>query len=144
MLRIQQQKNIILHPARRFWINVLNGYMEKFLVRNMSSFTGLIRMTRFGTQSKTFCLPLFNDPLIVYDGKWSSVGGRIMATVNIREALLQEVSVLPTGYCPEVLDFISSLKTNRQPAIPETMLLSEEALAEDWDSPEDNEAWANL
>ena len=67
-----------------------------------------------------------------------------MSTVNIRESLLQEVSVLPTGYCPEVLDFITSLKANRQPAIPDTMLLSEEALAEDWDSPEDNEAWVNL
>ena len=67
-----------------------------------------------------------------------------MATVNIKEALLQEVNVLPTGYCPEVLDFITSLKGNRQSVIPETMLLSEEALAEDWDSPEDNEAWANL
>ena len=67
-----------------------------------------------------------------------------MSTVNIRESLLQEVNVLPTGYCPEVLDFIASLKGNRQPAIPDTMLLSEEALAEDWDSPEDNEAWVNL
>ena len=32
------------------------------------------------------------------------------ATASIREALLQEVSVLSPGYCSEVLGFIESLK----------------------------------
>ena len=49
-------------------------------------------------------------------------------TASIRETLLREVSVLPSDYCPEVLDFIESLKANRQSAIPET--------ADDWDEDE--------
>jgi hypothetical protein len=42
-----------------------------------------------------------------------------MSTVSIRETLLQEVSILPTTYCPEVLDFIETLKTNRQSVPPQ-------------------------
>ena len=34
------------------------------------------------------------------------------ATASIREALLQEVSVLSPDYCSEVLGFIESLKTD--------------------------------
>jgi hypothetical protein len=67
-----------------------------------------------------------------------------MATVNIRETLLQEVSIIPTDFCPEVLCFIESLKAKRQPAIPETMLLSEAALSKDWDTEEEDDAWASL
>ena len=67
-----------------------------------------------------------------------------MATANIKEALLREVSVLPSVYYVEVLDFIESLKGKRQPVIPETMLLSEAALSKDWDTEEENNAWASL
>ena len=71
-------------------------------------------------------------------------------SVSIRETLLQEVNILPVAYCPEVLDFIESLKANRQadfagvPAIPETMLLSELALSKAWDTKAEDDAWANL
>jgi hypothetical protein len=54
------------------------------------------------------------------------------------------VSVLPTDYCPAVLDFIESLKTQCQPAIPETMLLSEAALSKDWNTEDENDAWLRL
>jgi len=67
-----------------------------------------------------------------------------MTRVNTKETLLREVSVLPSAYYAEVLDFIESLKTNRQPAIPETMLLSESALSKDWDTEEDDKAWESL
>ena len=67
-----------------------------------------------------------------------------MSITNIKETLLQEVNVLPSVYHSEVLDFIVSLKTGRLPAIPETMLLSEAALAKDWDTEEEDNAWANL
>ena len=40
------------------------------------------------------------------------------ATASIREALLQEVSVLSPDYCSEVLGFIESLKANAEK--PET------------------------
>ena len=61
-----------------------------------------------------------------------------------KETLLQEVSILSPDYCPAVLDFIATLKTNRQPAIPETMLMSEAVLAKDWDTAEEDEAWLRL
>jgi hypothetical protein len=35
-------------------------------------------------------------------------------------------------------------KTPKLSQIPETMLLSEIALPKDWDTPEEDEAWANL
>jgi hypothetical protein len=67
-----------------------------------------------------------------------------MATVNIRETLLQEFNALSPAYYTDVLDFIESLKTKRQPAIPETMLLSESALSKDWDTVEEDKVWASL
>ena len=64
--------------------------------------------------------------------------------VNIKETLLHEVSTLPPALYPEVLVFIETLKTKRQPAIPETMLLSETALSRDWETEEEDNAWAGL
>jgi len=60
---------------------------------------------------------------------------------NFTETLLREVGGLqPTQY-PYVLHFIEALKS--QPAIPETMLLSESALS-DWDTEEEDVAWTSL
>jgi hypothetical protein len=67
-----------------------------------------------------------------------------MATVNIRETLLREVSGLSPAYDFEVLNFIKSLKASRQSTMPETMLLSESALSKDWNTKEEDNAWANL
>jgi len=67
-----------------------------------------------------------------------------MSTLNIRETLLQEVNILPADCCPEVLNFIGTLKTNRKPAIPETVLLSESVLSKNWDTEEEDKAWASL
>lgn len=72
-----------------------------------------------------------------------------MTIANIKEILLHEVNILPPDYCPEVLHFIETLKTNRQSALPDTtfsdtMLLSESALAKDWDTTEEDTAWASL
>jgi hypothetical protein len=69
---------------------------------------------------------------------------KVMSTATIRETLLQEVSALSPAYDFEVLNFIKSLKTNRQSTVPETMLLSESALSKDWDTPEEDNAWASL
>ena len=67
-----------------------------------------------------------------------------MSTINLSEVLKRELSVLPSSYYPEVLGFIESLKTNRQPTVPATMLLSESALSKDWDTEEEDRAWASL
>jgi hypothetical protein len=44
----------------------------------------------------------------------------------------------------EVLDFIGFVKQKQFKNISETMLMSEDALARDWDSPEEDAAWAAL
>lgn len=67
-----------------------------------------------------------------------------MSAVNVKEMLLQELSVLPLAYHSEVLDFVEYLKTKQKPQMPETMLLSESALSKDWDTPEEDNAWASL
>jgi len=58
--------------------------------------------------------------------------------------LMDEIETLPAEYFQEVIDFVKSLKSKKLSSIPETMILSEQALAKDWDSPEEEEAWANL
>ncbi len=67
-----------------------------------------------------------------------------MSLANIKETLLQEVHILPIDYCPDVLHYIEALKAQRHCSLPETMLLSEVALSRDWDTPEEDKAWANL
>ncbi|GHT83707.1 hypothetical protein FACS1894137_05570 [Spirochaetia bacterium] len=74
------------------------------------------------------------------------------------QALLQEIGSLPPQYWGEVADFVGYLKQKnlKQPLktesntsqgfvhIPETMLLSEAALAKDWNTQEEDEAWKDL
>jgi hypothetical protein len=61
-----------------------------------------------------------------------------------RDVLLRELDFLPPQSLGEVLDFIGYLKQKRAQEVSETMLLSEAALAKDWDTPEEDKAWANL
>jgi hypothetical protein len=61
-----------------------------------------------------------------------------------RDALLRELDFLPPQSLGEVLDFVGYLKQKQAQEVPETMRLSEAALAKDWDTPEEDEAWANL
>jgi len=58
-----------------------------------------------------------------------------------RSQIIREMELLPVEYLQEVADFIGYLKLKK---IPETMLLSEKSLAKYWDTPEEDEAWANL
>jgi len=63
--------------------------------------------------------------------------------------LLREIETLPEACINEVIDFVSWIK-QRKPdykplsQIPETMLMSETALSKDWNTPEEDEAWAAL
>ncbi|MDR0320465.1 MAG: DUF2281 domain-containing protein [Treponema sp.] len=61
-----------------------------------------------------------------------------------RAVLLQEIETLPTACVGEVIDFVAWIKQRKLLQIPETMLLSEAALSKDWDTPEEDKAWANL
>jgi len=69
---------------------------------------------------------------------------KMTAIANFTETLLREVSGLPPVQYPKVLHFIESLKVDRQSTIPETMFLSEPSLSKEWDTEEEDNAWANL
>jgi hypothetical protein len=60
------------------------------------------------------------------------------------EQLVLEIEKLPPAYKQEILNFVDFLKSKRKPQISETLLLSEASLAKDWDTPEEDEAWASL
>jgi len=59
-------------------------------------------------------------------------------------ALLQEIETLPETCVSEVIDFVSWIKQRKLSHIPETMLMSEASLSKDWDTPEEDEAWAAM
>ena len=61
-----------------------------------------------------------------------------------RAVLIQEIENLPTTCLGEVINFISWIKQRKLSQIAETMLLSEASLAKEWNTPEEDEAWASL
>jgi len=62
----------------------------------------------------------------------------------VKERLIREIESLPKEFYSDILDFVGYLKLKHLKSIPETMLLSEKTLAEDWDTPEEDEAWSDL
>jgi len=58
--------------------------------------------------------------------------------------LLHEIETLPAACIDEVIDFVVWIKQRKLSQIPETMLMSEAALSKDWNTPEEDEAWASL
>ena len=61
-----------------------------------------------------------------------------------RAVLLHEIETLPAHCIGEVVDFVAWIKHKQVSHIPEAMLLSEATLSKDWDTPEEDEAWAGL
>ena len=61
-----------------------------------------------------------------------------------RAVLLKEIETLPAVCLNEVFDFVAWIKQRKLSQIPETMLLSEFSLSKDWNTQEEDEAWANL
>ena len=64
--------------------------------------------------------------------------------MNGIDSLKRELDTLPKEYFDEVINFISWLKYRKIYGLPETVILSENTLRKDWDTPEEDEAWANL
>jgi hypothetical protein len=62
----------------------------------------------------------------------------------VKEQIIREIESLPTEFYSEIMNFVSYLKYRRLNNIPETMLLSETSLEKTWDTPEEDEAWADL
>jgi Protein of unknown function (DUF2281). len=58
--------------------------------------------------------------------------------------LMSEIETLPSEYLQEIMNFVEYLKLKHLKTISETMILSETSLSKDWDTPEEDEAWANL
>lgn len=64
---------------------------------------------------------------------------------SVKEQLLQEIDQTPDSLLKEVLDFLLFVRARKvtQEQL-EVSLLSESTLAEDWLTPEEDEAWQHL
>ena len=66
------------------------------------------------------------------------------STMNIRERVLKETENAPDIILSEVLEYLQYLKAKHQQRIPETALMSESVLQQDWLKPEEEAAWQDL
>jgi hypothetical protein len=65
--------------------------------------------------------------------------------LSVKEQLLREIQKTSDSTLKEVLDFLLFIKTRElQQEQLETSLLSEPSLAEEWLTPEEDEAWQHL
>lgn len=64
--------------------------------------------------------------------------------MSSKEAIFQEIEQMPDILLEDVLSFLQSLKAQYLQTALETCLLSESALAKDWLTPEEDEAWQDL
>jgi hypothetical protein len=65
--------------------------------------------------------------------------------INIKQKLLNEINTTSDSTLKEVLDFLLFIKAKEaQQEQLEISLLSEPLLAEDWLTPEEDEAWQHL
>jgi hypothetical protein len=64
--------------------------------------------------------------------------------MSIREQILRETENTSDPILSEVLEYLQYLKVKHQREIPETLLLSELVLKNDWLKPEEDAAWQNL
>ncbi len=59
-----------------------------------------------------------------------------------KQALINEIEHLPSKVIDEIYRYVSLLKSITP--VSDVTLASEEALAQDWLRPEEDDAWANL
>ncbi|MCX6904130.1 MAG: DUF2281 domain-containing protein [Verrucomicrobia bacterium] len=64
--------------------------------------------------------------------------------MSTRELIEKEVQVLPEALQREVYDFARFLRRRSAEESFDGLLLSETALARDWNTPEEDAAWASL
>jgi hypothetical protein len=65
--------------------------------------------------------------------------------MDIKEQLLKEIEKAPSSTLKEVLDFLLFVRSKEiQQEQLEISLLSEPSLAEEWLTPEEDEAWQHL
>ena len=64
--------------------------------------------------------------------------------MSTRELIEQELDTLPEPLQREVYDFVRFLRMKSDGEAFNGLLASEAVLARDWDTPEEDAAWANL
>ena len=64
-----------------------------------------------------------------------------MVPLNKKELLQREIQSLPSDKINQVLDFVLFVK---RPQIQDVTLASQETLAKDWLTPQEDAAWSNL
>jgi hypothetical protein len=64
--------------------------------------------------------------------------------MNTRELIEQEVASLPEPLQREVYDFVRFLRLKNEDESFNGLYLSESSLAKDWNTPEEDKAWASL
>lgn len=67
-----------------------------------------------------------------------------MQNMSTRELIERELDVLPESLQREVYDFARFLRMKSDGKSFNGMLASEAVLARDWNTPEEDAAWANL
>ena len=64
--------------------------------------------------------------------------------MSTRELIQKEVAALPESLQREVFDFARFLRARINDEKFDGLMLSESALAKDWNTPEEDAAWASL
>jgi hypothetical protein len=64
--------------------------------------------------------------------------------MSMHELIEKEVQVLPEALQREVYDFVRFLRCQNAEESINGLILSETALARDWNTPEEDAAWASL
>ena len=67
-----------------------------------------------------------------------------MRPMSTSELIAQEVTALPESEQQKVFEFAHALRLQHVDKSFDGLLLSEAALAKDWNTPEEDAAWANL
>ncbi len=63
---------------------------------------------------------------------------------NLKQMIELEISGLPEHRQLEVYDFVRFLKSREEDQTFNGLLLSESVLTREWDTPQEDAAWANL
>ncbi|MCW5551823.1 MAG: DUF2281 domain-containing protein [Verrucomicrobiae bacterium] len=64
--------------------------------------------------------------------------------MSMSELIEKEISAMPEPLQREVYDFARFLRHRNEEDVFNGLLLSESALAKDWNTPEEDAAWASL
>jgi hypothetical protein len=64
--------------------------------------------------------------------------------MDLRETIIKEIEKTPDFILSEIWDYLNFLRAKHQQEKIEVSILSEAALAQDWLSPEEEQAWQDL